>query len=80
MVGAVGEDVFGQALLDNLAKQASTPQPSRVSPDLPALPNSHRRKGQNSIVVVPGANAKVDAAAVDRQSALIRRPVCSLPA
>jgi ribokinase len=73
MVGAVGEDVFGQALLDNLAKAgvntsaiARVPGPSGVAPIL--IDDA----GQNSIVVVPGANARVDSAAVDRNSALIR--------
>jgi ribokinase len=73
MVGAVGDDVFGQALLDNLTKAGvdtsavtRVPGPSGVAPIL------IDEAGQNSIVVVPGANAKVDTAAVDRQSALIR--------
>ena len=73
MIGAVGEDVFGQALLDNLSKAgvdtsavARVPGPSGVAPIL------IDDKGQNSIVVVPGANGKVDIHAVDRQSDLIR--------
>lgn len=73
MVGMVGEDVFGQALLDNLSHagvQTSAvervPGPSGVAPILVA------ESGENSIVVVPGANGKVDCAAVDRHAALIR--------
>lgn len=73
MVGAVGEDVFGQALLDNLARSgvdisavARVPGPSGVAPILVA------ENGENSIVVVPGANGKVDAAAISHQAALIR--------
>ena len=73
MVGAVGEDVFGQALLDNLAKAGvDTTAVARVAGPSGVAPILIDEKGQNSIVVVPGANAKVDAAAVDRQSALIR--------
>src|SRR5208337_1100814 len=73
MVGAVGEDVFGQALLDNLAKAgvdisavARVSGPSGVAPILVA------DNGENSIVVVAGANGKMDCAAIDRQAALIR--------
>jgi ribokinase len=69
----VGEDVFGQALLDNLAKAGvDTSAVARVSGPSGVAPILIDEKGQNSIVVVPGANAKVDAAGVDRQSALIR--------
>lgn len=79
MVGAVGApcegnpDVFGQALLDNLARAgvdtasvARLPGPSGVAPILVA------DNGENSIVVVPGANGKMDCAAIDRQASLIR--------
>jgi ribokinase len=79
MVGMVGapseasQDVFGQALLDNLASSGvgtdaveRVPGPSGVAPILVA------DNGENSIVVVPGANGKVDCAAVDRHAALIR--------
>ena len=73
MVGAVGDDVFGQALLDNLNHSgvhteavARIPGPSGVAPILIA------DNGENSIVVIPGANGKMDPAAIDRQSALIR--------
>lgn len=73
MVGAVGDDVFGQALLDNLSgagveisSVARVSGPSGVAPILVA------DSGENSIVVVPGANGKMDCAAVDRQGALIR--------
>jgi ribokinase len=76
MVGAPSEtsaDVFGQALLDNLAAAGvetaaieRVPGPSGVAPILVA------DNGENSIVVVPGANGKVDCAFIDRQAALIR--------
>jgi ribokinase len=72
MVGAVGEDVFGTALLDNLTSAgvgtASVKQvdgPSGVAPILVA------ENGENSIVVVPGANGKVDPAYIDSQAELI---------
>lgn len=73
MVGKVGADVFGQALLDNLTAAGvgieaveRMPGPSGVAPILVA------DNGENSIVVVPGANGKVDCAFIDRQAALIR--------
>jgi ribokinase len=73
MVGAVGDDVFGQALLDNLASAGVDTEavervhgPSGVAPILVA------DNGENSIVVVPGANGKVDCAAIDRHATLIR--------
>lgn len=73
MVGAVGEDVFGQSLLDNLAQAgvrthavARIPGPSGLAPILVA------ENGENSIVVIPGANGKMDPASIDRESALIR--------
>jgi len=73
MVGAVGDDVFGQALLDNLTGAGvdtsaveRIPGPSGVAPILVA------DNGENSIVVVPGANGKVNCAAIDRHAALIR--------
>ncbi len=63
MVGAVGEDVFGTALLDNLnnagvrtAAVKRVDGPSGVATILVA------ENGENSIVVVPGANGKVDPA------------------
>jgi ribokinase len=72
MVGAVGDDVFGQALLDNLAKAgvdiaavARVSGPSGVAPILIA------DNGDNSIVVVPGANGKMDRVAIDRHAPLI---------
>ncbi len=73
MVGAVGDDVFGQALMDNLAEagvDASTVArvtgPSGVAPILVA------DNGENSIVVVQGANGKVDTGLIDKNVALIR--------
>jgi ribokinase len=69
----VGEDVFGQALLDNLTRAGvrtaavqHVAGPSGVASILVAA------SGENSIVVVPGANGKVDCATVDRHAALIR--------
>ena len=73
MVGMVGEDVFGQALLDNLAHAGvGTAAVARVSGPSGVAPILVADNGENSIVVVPGANGKMDCAAIDRQAALIR--------
>jgi ribokinase len=73
MVGMVGEDVFGQALVDNLTRAGvHTAAVERVSGPSGVAPILVAESGENSIVVVPGANGKVDCAAVDRHAALIR--------
>jgi ribokinase len=73
MVGMVGEDVFGQALLRNLSNAGvGTKAVARVSGPSGVAPILVAESGENTIVVVPGANGKMDKAAVDRQSALIR--------
>ncbi len=73
MVGMVGEDVFGQALLDNLNAAgvitdavSRTPGPSGVA-SIVVAPGGH-----NIIVVVSGANHKVTPEYVDRHESLIR--------
>jgi ribokinase len=73
MVGKVGDDAYGPALLKNLAAAGvdtsameTTPGPSGLAPIFLS------EAGENSIVVVPGANGYVDCAAVDRHAALIR--------
>lgn len=73
MVGAVGDDVFSPSLLDNLAASGvdasavtRVPGPSGIAVILLAA------SGENSIVVVPGANAHLTPDLVDRHAALIR--------
>jgi ribokinase len=73
MVGMVGEDAYGQALLDHLAAAGvETAAMTRVAGSSGLAPMFVSESGENSIVVVPGANGSVDCAAVDRQAALIR--------
>lgn len=72
MVGAVGEDVFGQSLLDNLTGAGvETAAVERVAGPSGVATILVAENGENSIVVVPGANGKVDAASADAQAALI---------
>ena len=73
MVGMVGDDPYGQALLDNLAAAGvDTSSMARTAGSSGLAPMFVADSGENSIVVVPGANGKVDCDAVDRQAALIR--------
>ena len=72
IVGAVGEDVFGEALLDNLsAAGVGTAAVKRVDGPSGVAPILVAENGENSIVVVPGANGKVDSEYIDSQAELI---------
>jgi ribokinase len=73
LVGKVGEDAYGAALIANLNAAGvnayameTTAGPSGLAPIFLS------EAGENSIVVVPGANGKMDCAAVNRHAALIR--------
>ena len=73
MAGMVGEDLYGQQLLDNLAaagvgtaSMGRVPGPSGLAPIFLA------ESGENSIIVVPGANGHVDSVFIDRHTDLIR--------
>jgi ribokinase len=73
MIGAVGDDVFGQALLDNLVGTGvQTGAVARVSGPSGVAPILVADNGENSIVVVSGANGKVDPALIDLHADLIR--------
>jgi len=73
MVGNVGRDVYGPVLLDNLASAGvSTKAMEKVDGPSGLAPIFLSEAGENAIVVVPGANGKVDAASVDRHAELIR--------
>jgi len=73
MIGKVGRDVYGPALIDNLA-QAGVNTASIEAVDGPSgvAPIVVADNGQNPIVVVPGANGLVDPASIDRHADLIR--------
>ncbi len=75
MLGMVGEDVFGQALVDNLAATGvATDAIARVSGPSGVASILVSASGENSIVVVPGANGKVTPAFIDQQRSLIAPP------
>jgi ribokinase len=67
MVGLVGNDVYGPVLLGNLARAGvETAFMTQVEGSSGLAPMFVAENGENSIVVVPGANSKMDRAAVDR--------------
>lgn len=73
MIGMVGEDVFGQALLDKLVSAGiATGAIARVSGPSGIAQILVSATGENNIVVVPGANGRVTPEFIDEQIALIR--------
>jgi ribokinase len=73
MVGMVGEDVFGQALLDNLGNAGvDTGAVTRVSGPSGVAQIQVASDGQNSIIVVPGANGRVEPSYIYQHERLIR--------
>jgi ribokinase len=73
MVGKVGDDAYGAALLANLSSAGVGIAAMEPVPGASGLaPIFLSESGQNAIVVIPGANARVDSATVDRHADLIR--------
>ena len=73
MVGAVGDDVFAEALVANLATAGvDTTAVERIAGPSGVAPIAVASNGENCIVVVPGANGKVGPASVDRNARLIQ--------
>jgi len=73
MVGKVGDDAYGPALLQNLAAAGVNTAAMETAPGPSGLaPIFLSETGENAIVVVPGANGQVDPAFVDRHADLIR--------
>jgi ribokinase len=73
MVGMVGEDVFGQALLNHLANAGvDVSAVARVAGPSGVAQIQVADNGENTIIVVSGANSKVDPAFIDQHAALIR--------
>ena len=67
MVGLVGDDVYGPALLDNLARQGvGTSSMTQVAGSSGLAPIFLSEAGENSIIVIPGANEHVSPAFVDQ--------------
>ena len=73
MVARVGTDAYGPALIQNLSRAGvDTSAMRQVEGSSGLAPIFLAETGENSIVVVPGANGKMDRAAVDANADLIR--------
>ncbi|MDB5325224.1 MAG: Ribokinase [Phycisphaerales bacterium] len=73
MVGRVGRDTFGEALRDGLAAEGIDVRHVHFTPGASGTAVILvQPSGENSIVLSPGANAKVTPADVDRARTLIR--------
>jgi ribokinase len=75
MVGRVGDDAFGRTLLNGLRAEGVNTKFVRRTPGVASGCASILvdARGENCIVVSPGANARVTPADVDAAEALIRR-------
>jgi ribokinase len=72
-VGMVGDDLYGPKLIQNLADAGvDTSAIDTVSGSSGLAPIFLAANGQNAIVVVPGANGKVDSAYVDKYADVLR--------
>jgi len=72
MVGKVGRDVYGPALLENLASSGVLIDGMEQVDGASGLaPIFVSESGENAIVIVQGSNGKVDRATVDRHADLI---------
>ncbi|OCA89253.1 ribokinase [Pradoshia sp. D12] len=73
MIGAVGNDSFGDMLIDNLEKEKiDTNGVSKVS-ESTGIANIIVHNQDNRIIVVPGANFKVDKTLIDKHRRTIER-------
>lgn len=67
MIGAVGDDAFGEELLNSLQKDGvDMAGVKRVEGTSSGIASIYVAEGDNSIVVVPGANGLVEPADIDR--------------
>jgi ribokinase len=72
-LGMVGDDIYGPQLIQNLSHAGvDTSAVVAASGSSGLAPIFLDKTGQNAIVVVPGANGKVDAAYVDKHVDVIR--------
>jgi ribokinase len=72
-IGMVGDDVYGPQLIENLSQAGVDTSAMIATAGSSGLaPIYLAESGQNAIVVVPGANGKVDSAYVDKHVDIIR--------
>jgi len=73
MIGAVGDDAFGEELLRSLQDDGvNVSGVKRVGGTATGIASIYVAGGDNSIVVVPGANAHVEPADIDRNEDKLR--------
>ena len=73
MVAKVGDDAYGLELIANLERaDVDTAAMEQVAGPSGLAPIYVADDGRNAIVVVPGANGKMDRAVVDKHAELIR--------
>lgn len=74
IIGAVGDDIFGGQLLSSLQENgvdvSGVKQVASMSTGIASI---YVSEGDNSIVVVPGANSKVEPADIDRHEDKLRQ-------
>jgi ribokinase len=76
MVGALGDDVYAQMTLDNLARQGvDATHVARLEGSSGVAPIWVEPDGTNRIIVVPGTNANVDPASAAGALKSIGRPI-----
>ena len=73
IVGAVGQYVFGEALIANLrAEGVDVSSVARVEGPSGVAPIAVTDSGENAIIVVPGANGRVTPESIDHNADLVR--------
>jgi ribokinase len=74
MIGAVGDDAFGEELLRSLQEDGvDVTGIKRASGMATGVASIYVAEGDNSIVVVPGANSRVEPADIDRSEDKLRQ-------
>lgn len=73
-IGRTGEDVFGNATMDHLTKEGLVVDYLLKDPDFPSgiATITLDEKGQNSIVVAPGANAQLSPRDIEEALSIIK--------
>ena len=74
MIGAVGDDAFGEQLLLNLKNNGvNTSGVKKVAGEATGIASIHLAEGDNSIIVVPGANYSLEPVDIDSHEALLEQ-------
>ncbi|WP_088008557.1 ribokinase [Indiicoccus explosivorum] len=71
MVGAVGTDLFGDELLETLKQEGIDAEAVTRQEGTSGIANILLSEGDNRIIVVPGANHKIDESLADRMASVL---------